>query len=293
MKVGYCCLYGLANAGKSTLLNAILGLKIEAVSPKAQTTRYNVQGIYTDDEAQIVFIDTPGLHKPHGKLGNILLEDAEDAKDSVDVLLYVVDASNRQIDENVIKKVNAFKGPVVLIYNKIDKVGFEEGQKRLEEYKKRLPQAETVEMSALNKVNVDQMISLIKTHLPEGDLLYPKDQLIDRPTRFVWAEMIREKCMLNLDEELPHAVHVEITHTEYDEKLQKQIIYADIIVEKDSEKAIVIGKQGKKLSLIRKHAEHSISNFMQEKVALELYVKVVEDWRNDPRKLKEYGYEDK
>lgn len=293
MKVGYCCLYGLANAGKSTLLNAILGMKVEAVSPKAQTTRFNVQGIYNDKDSQIVFIDTPGIHKPYGKLGNILLEDAEEAKDSVDVLLYVVDASNPTMDEKVIGKVKAFKNPVILVFNKIDKVPFDEGQERLSAYKKELPEAQSVEISALNKVNIDGLIDLIKTHLKEGEPYYPDDQLIDRPTRFVWAEMIREKCMLNLKEEVPHAIHVEVTHTEFNPKISKQVVYADIIVEKPSEKGIVIGKNGKMLSLIRKHAEHSISNFMQEPYALELYVKVDPDWRNNPSHLRQYGYSEK
>lgn len=293
MKVGYACLYGLANAGKSTLLNAILGLKIEAVSPKPQTTRYNVQGIYTDSDSQIIFIDTPGLHRPHGRLGSILLQEAEDARSNVDVLVYVVDGSYRRIDTETASKISKMNIPVIVVFNKIDKISLEEGMERLSEYSKILPNAEFIQMSALKKFGVDELLNAIKKHLEEGDLLYPEDQLIDRPTRFVWAEMIREKCMINTEKEIPHAVHVEITHVEDNPDLGKKVIFADIIVEKSSEKAIIIGRNGQKLSLIRKHAEHSISNFMQEKVALELYVKVVPDWRNNPAKLQEYGYKDR
>jgi GTP-binding protein Era len=292
MKTGFCCLYGLANAGKSTLLNALLGVKVEAVSPKPQTTRVNVQGIYNDADSQIVFIDTPGLHTPHGRLGVLLNQDAENARESVDVLIYVIDGSSHKISETLIDSLKTVKVPIIACFNKIDAVRLDEGQARLEEYKKRLPQAEFIEISALLKYGMEDLVKLIKSHLKEGTPYFPPDQLIDRPTQFVWAEMIREKCMVNLEKEVPHAIHVQITHVEDDEKTKRKIIYADIIVEKDSEKSIVIGKGGQMLSKIRHHAEHSISNFMMEKVTLELYVKVVPDWRNNLSKLKEYGYKD-
>ncbi len=290
MKVGFAALYGLANAGKSTLLNAILGLKIEAVSPKPQTTRVNVEGIYNDKEAQIVFIDTPGLHTPHGKLGALLLQDAQEAKESVDVIVFVTDGSSRKIPETVMYKLKDSKVPVICAFNKIDLVKLDEGQARLEEYKKMLPNAEYIQMSALNKFGIDDLIKAIKSHLKEGTPYFPEDQLIDRPTSFVWSEMIREKCMVNLEHEVPHAVHVAIVKSE--DSADKLTIWADIIVEKDSEKAIVIGKNGQMLSLIRHHAEHSITNFMQKKTELVLFVKVVEGWRDNPAKLKEYGYKE-
>lgn len=290
MKTGFCCLYGLANAGKSTLLNALLGVKVEAVSPKPQTTRFNVQGIYNDADSQIVFIDTPGLHTPHEKLGQILLQDASDALASVDVLVYVIDGSSAKISLRLLDDLQKVHLPIIAVFNKIDNVRLDEGQQRLMEYKKRLPQAEFIEISALKKYGIDDLVKLIKSHLKEGVPYYPMDQLIDRPTQFVWAEMIREKCMINLEKEVPHAIHVEVTHVEDDKKSHKKVIYADIIVEKDSEKAIVIGKNGQMLSLIRHHAEHSIQMFMQEPIALELYVRVVPDWRNNLAKLKEYGY---
>ncbi len=290
MKVGFCCLYGLANAGKSTLLNSILGMKIEATSSKPQTTRENFQGIYNDDDSQIVFIDTPGLHKPHKKLGSLLIKDAESAIQSVDVIIYVVDSSegvNYKIPENLAQSTI----PVIVAFNKIDLINLDDGQKRLEEYKSILPNAEFIEISAIKKFGIDELIAMVKNHMNEGTPYFPKDMITDHPTEFIYAEMIREKCMRLLDEEVPHAIHVEITNVESGENEQGIVISANIIVEKESEKAIVIGKSGKMISKIRHLAEHSISLFVMDDVALELYVKVVNDWRNDVRYLRKYGYE--
>ena len=288
MKVGFCCLYGLANAGKSTLLNSILGVKVQAVSNTAQTTRENIQGIYNDDDSQIVFIDTPGLHSPHKKLGELLLKDAYQAKENVDVLVYVVDSTSK-VNETLCAKLASYNAPIIIAFNKIDVCDLDKGQFHLDGYKKLLPQAEIVEMSALKKINVDQLINKVKSHLQEGEPYFPQDQLIDHPTRFVWSEMIREKCLNYLTQEVPHEIHVEIINTEENE--DGLTIFADIIVEKPSEKAIVIGKKGQMISKIRRHAEHSISIFMQEKCKLELYVKVEPNWRNLASKLKEYGYQ--
>jgi len=289
MKTGFCALYGLANAGKSTLINAILKVKVQAVSDKPQTTRENVQGIYNDDDSQIVFVDTPGLHVPHKKLGQILIRDAEQAKAGVDILIYVVDGTER-VNERLCDSLNKLKIPVIVAFNKIDDINIEEGQFKLRAYKQLMPNAEVLEISALKKYGIDDLIALIKTHLPEGVPYFPKDQLLDHPTEFVYAEMIREKCFRMLKQEVPHAIHVSITHQEIDEKTGHKVVYADIIVEKKSEKMIVIGHQGQMISKIRHLAQHSISIFNMEPVELELYVKVVEDWRDNARYLSEYGY---
>lgn len=289
MKIGFCALYGLANAGKSTLLNAILGIKVQAVSDKPQTTRENVQGIYNDDDSQIVFIDTPGLHNPHKKLGQLLIRDAEEAKAGVDILIYVVDGKER-VNESLCESISKVKIPVIVAFNKIDDVNLDNGQFKLNAYKKLLPNAEVVEISALKKFGIDQLIQLIKSHCEEGEPFFPTDQILDHPTEFVYSEMIREKCFRLLKQEVPHAIHVNIVHQEINPDNGKKVIYADIIVEKKSEKAIVIGHQGKMISKIRHLAQHSISIFNMEPVELELYVKVVEDWRDNPRYLSEYGY---
>ena len=290
MKVGFCALYGLANAGKSTLLNSILGVKVEATSSKPQTTRENIQGIYNDDDSQIVFIDTPGLHNPHKKLGSLLLKDASEAVQSVDVIIYVIDASLK-VNYELCSYLSEVNAKVIACFNKIDLINLEEGQEKLKKYKEVLKGADFVEISALKKFGIDTLINTIKKYLDEGIPYFPKDMLIDHPTEFVYAEMIREKCMRLLDQEVPHAIHVEIVQVESGENGEGIVISANIIVEKESEKAIVIGKGGKMISKIRHLAEHSISLFTMDDVALELYVKVVKDWRNDVRYLKKYGYE--
>ena len=290
MKVGFCALYGLANAGKSTLLNSILGVKVEATSSKPQTTRENIQGIYNDDDSQIVFIDTPGLHNPHKKLGSLLLKDASEAVQSVDVIIYVIDASLK-VNYELCSYLSEVNAKVIACFNKIDLINLEEGQEKLKKYKEVLKGADFVEISALKKFGIDTLINTIKKYLDEGIPYFPKDMLIDHPTEFVYAEMIREKCMRLLDQEVPHAIHVEIVQVESGENDEGIVISANRIVEKESEKAIVIGKGGKMISKIRHLAEHSISLFTMDDVALELYVKVVKDWRNDVRYLKKYGYE--
>ena len=290
MKVGFCALYGLANAGKSTLLNSILGVKVEATSSKPQTTRENIQGIYNDDDSQIVFIDTPGLHNPHKKLGSLLLKDASEAVQSVDVIIYVIDASLK-VNYELCSYLSEVNAKVIACFNKIDLINLEEGQEKLKKYKEVLKGADFVEISALKKFGIDTLINTIKKYLDEGVPYFSKDMLIDHPTEFVYAEMIREKCMRLLDQEVPHAIHVEIVQVESGENDEGIVISANIIVEKESEKAIVIGKGGKMISKIRHLAEHSISLFTMDDVALELYVKVVKDWRNDVRYLKKYGYE--
>ena len=290
MKVGFCALYGLANAGKSTLLNSILGVKVEATSSKPQTTRENIQGIYNDDDSQIVFIDTPGLHNPHKKLGSLLLKDASEAVQSVDVIIYVIDASLK-VNYELCSYLSEVNAKVIACFNKIDLINLEEGQEKLKKYKEVLKGADFVEISALKKFGIDTLINTIKKYLDEGIPYFPKDMLIDHPTEFVYAEMIREKCMRLLDQEVPHAIHVEIVQVESGENDEGIVISANIIVEKESEKAIVIGKGGKMISKIRHLSDHSISLFTMDDVALELYVKVVKDWRNDFRYLKKYGYE--
>lgn len=289
MKVGFVCLYGLTNAGKSTLLNSILGVKVEAVSDTKQTTRENIQGIYNDEDSQIIFIDTPGLHSPHKLLGQLLLKNANEARDGVDVLVYVVDSTSK-VNLTLADKLKDSKVPVIVAFNKIDICQIDKGLFHLDGYKKTLPNAEFIQMSALKKIGISDLINAIKKHLHEGVPFFPQDQLIDHPTRFVWSEMIREKCLNYLKQEVPHAIHVEIIKSEEDESGNLKI-YADIIVEKKSEKAIVIGKNGSMISKIRRHAEYSISKFMMNETKLELYVKVVENWRDSPSRLKQYGYQ--
>ena len=283
MLVGFCCLYGLANAGKSTILNAIVGAKIEAVSEKPQTTRENIRGIYNDRESQIVFVDTPGLHAPHKKLGQLMLQEAKEALNGVDVVIYVVDAA-KKVDVRTAGRLAEVPVPVIVAFNKIDTVTFEEGQRKLDAYRQILKNAVFVEMAAQRGVGVETLLTKVK-----GEPFFPTDMISDHSEEFIYAEIIREKCMRLTEQEVPHACHVEIRAVEAED--ETLIIRADIIVERESEKAIMIGRQGRMISKIRSYAEESLKGFCGRPVSLDLLVKVAVDWRDDPRYLRRFGYQ--
>ena len=287
-KVGYVCVYGRANAGKSTIINKCLGFKLLPVSSKPQTTRNNVQAIYNDDDSQIIFVDTPGVFKPHGKLGSILLRDAENAKEGVDLILYVIDASEVPNFELANKLANS-KIPVIIAFNKIDLVSLEIAQDRLRRYKEILKDCKVVELSAKDNFNIDSLINLMKSYLVEGEEQYPDSMVSDHPMEFMIAETIREKCMRLLDKELPHSIYVDIKDVEEDE--EEMNVYANIIVDKNSEKAIVIGKGGKKISEISRYSEQSLASYFGVKVRVDLLVKVIPDWRNSDKYLRKFGFE--
>ncbi|MFA6861565.1 MAG: GTPase Era [Bacilli bacterium] len=288
-KVGYVCVYGRANAGKSTIINKCLGFKLLPVSSKPQTTRDNVHAIYNDEDSQIIFVDTPGVFKPHGKLGSILLRDAESAKEGVDVILYVIDAFEAPNFE-LATKLKDSTIPVVVAFNKIDLIKADIGKERLARYQELLPKAKFIEVSALTGYNIPELLALLKTYLKEGNEEFPNGEVSDRPKEYIISEIIREKCMRLLSEEVPHSIYVDMK--EIQEEGDGMEVYADIIVEKDSEKAIVIGKQGKMISAISKYSEDSISAYFGKKVCVNLLVKTVPDWRNSDRYLKKFGYEE-
>lgn len=288
-KVGYVCVYGRANAGKSTIINKCLGFKLLPVSSKPQTTRDNVQAIYNDDDSQIVFVDTPGVFKPHGKLGSILLRDAESAKEGVDVILYVIDGFEAPNFE-LANKLKDSKIPVVIAFNKIDLIPADIGEERLNRYKTILPKAKALEISAKSGFGIEDLIKTLKSFLKEGEESYPNGEVSDHPKEFIISEIIREKCMRLLSEEVPHSIYIDMKALKEDEKGME--VYADIIVEKDSEKAIVIGKEGKMISEISRFSEESIGNYFGKRVYVNLMVKTIPDWRNSDRYLKKFGYEE-
>jgi len=288
-KVGFVCVYGRANAGKSTVINKILGFKLLPVSSKPQTTRDNVKAIYNDKDSQVIFVDTPGVFRPHGKLGSILLRDAESAKEGADVILYVIDASEVPNFE-LAEKLKDSETPVLVAFNKIDLVSPEIGEERLKRYQELLPKATFLRTSAKDGFGIDEILKDIKEKLPEGEDYYPEDIVSDRPKEFIISEIIREKCMRLLSAEVPHSIAIDVKTVE--ETKDGMEVYADLIVEKESEKAIVIGKRGSMISEISRYSEKSIGEYFQEPCFVKLLVKVVPDWRNNEKYLKKFGYDE-
>lgn len=287
-KVGFVTVYGRANAGKSTLINKILGFKLLPVSSKPQTTRDNVNAIYNDNESQIIFIDTPGVFKPHGKLGSILLRDSENAKEGVDAIVYVIDASE-PVNLELANKLKDSDVEVVICFNKIDLISLKTGEERLKKYTELLPKSKVIRMSLKDNFGMNELLSYLKEILPEGEEIYPSDIVSDRPKEYIISEMIREKCMRLLNDELPHSIYIDIKSVTEDDEIE---VYCDLIVEKESERAIVIGKQGKMISEIRRYSEQSIKNYFSKPAHVNILVKAIKDWRNQDKYLKKFGYEE-
>lgn len=292
-KSGFATLIGRPNVGKSTLMNHLIGQKIAITSNKPQTTRNRIQTVYTSGEGQIVFVDTPGIHKAKNKLGNYMVNAAKSTLKEVDVILWLVEPSNfigageRHIIEQL-KKVNI---PVILVINKIDTVEKDAVFGFIDTYRKEMEFAEIVPVSALKNINTDELISCIMKYLPYGPAFYDEDTVTDQPERQIVAEMIREKALRCLEEEIPHGIAVTIEQM----KKRKDImdIEATIICEKDSHKGIIIGKQGSMLKKIGSGARHDIENMLESKVNLQLWVKVKKDWRDSDFLLKNFGYNQK
>ena len=292
-KSGFATLIGRPNVGKSTLMNRLIGQKIAITSNKPQTTRNRIQTVYTSEEGQIVFLDTPGIHKAKNKLGNYMVNVAERTLREVDVILWLVEpstfigAGERHIIEQL-KKVNT---PVILVINKTDTVKKDEILLFIDTYRKELDFAEIVPVSALKGYNTDTLISCIMKYLPYGIPFYDEDTITDQPERQIVAEMIREKALRSLDEEIPHGVAVAIESMKYRGNIVD--IEATIICEKDSHKGIIIGKQGAMLKKIGSQARRDIENLLECKVNLQLWVKVKKDWRDSDFLLKNFGYNPK
>lgn len=290
-KSGFVSIIGRPNVGKSTLLNNFLGMKLAIVSPRAQTTRNRIQGIYTTETEQIIFIDTPGIHKPKNELGNVMNEFAYSALDGTDLILMLVDASCEigDGDKYIIDQLAKVKIPVILVLNKVDLV---EDQvvlmNNINSYKDAYNFAGGITLSATEGFNIDKLKDMIVERLEVGPMYYPEDQVLDLPERFVVAEIIREKVLLKTKEEIPHSVAVTIES--FKEKSKMIEINATIIVERSSQKMIVIGKGGQMIKSIGTDARRDIVKFLNQKVYLELFVKVEENWRNNKKYLKEFGY---
>jgi len=290
LKAGFVTLIGRPNVGKSTLMNHLIGQKIAITSNKPQTTRNRIQTVYTGEEGQIVFLDTPGIHKAKNKLGDYMVHVAENTLKEVDAILWLVEpstfigAGERHIIE-VLQKVNT---PVILVINKIDTVKKEEIAECIDKYRTELDFAEVVPVSALRSRNTEELLKCIFKYMPYGEPFYDEDTITDQPERQIVAEMIREKALRCLDEEIPHGIAVAIDQMKYGKNIVN--IDATIICERDSHKGIIIGKQGSMLKKIGSQARYDIENLLESKVNLQLWVKVKKDWRDSDFLLKNFGY---
>ena len=290
-KSGFVAIVGRPNVGKSTFMNYVLGQKIAIMSDKAQTTRNKIQGVYTNQDCQIVFLDTPGIHKPKHELGNFMVESAYSALKEVDAVLFMVNAAEKRGpgDDFIIEKLKKIKTPVFLVLNKIDLISPDELLDRVESYQETIPFAEIIPISVLQGNNVQELMTTLTNHLPEGPQYYPSDQITDHPEYFVVSELIREKILHLTKEEIPHSVAVTVDKMQKDE-YDKVHVYANIIVERPTQKGIIIGKGGKLLKEIGVRARKDIEQLLGNKVYLELWVKVEKDWRKKKSHLQDFGY---
>ena len=293
MKTGFISLIGRPNAGKSTLINQILDRKIAITSAKPQTTRTRITGIFTTSDAQMVFIDTPGIHKPKDRLNQYMVEAARSTIYEGDVIFYVVDASvsfgpGEQFILDCLKDLDV---PVFLLLNKIDMMTPEEIMRTIVKWQARREFAEIFPLSAERGDNVDRLLETVKGYLIEGPSFYPEDAVTDQPERIVMSELIREKILRLTEEEVPHSVAVVIEHMERDESDDKLIVHAAIYTERQSQKAIIIGKQGQLIKRIGTQARRDIEELLGEKIYLKLWVRVKENWRNREGALHDFGYD--
>ncbi len=290
MKSGFIAIVGRPNVGKSTLLNAILGEKIAIVSDKPQTTRNTIRGIYTKDDLQMVFLDTPGIHKPRNKLGDYMVNAATNTFNDTEAIVFIVDdrLSKGPGDKYIVDILKDVKTPKILVINKIDKMTPDEYKAIYDEYEELGLFKEIIGISAKENHNVDTLIGTLEGLLPEGPFFFPEDMVTDHPERFIVSEIIREKMLMYLNDELPHGVAVEIEQFEDEGTLVK--IGAVIYCEKKSHKGMIIGKQGRKLKGIGKSARQDIESLLGVKVFLQLWVKVKENWRDSDIMLSNFGY---
>ncbi|MBS4194719.1 GTPase Era [Lederbergia citri] len=293
-KSGFISIIGRPNVGKSTFLNHVIGQKISIMSDKPQTTRNKVQGVLTSNDSQMIFIDTPGIHKPKHKLGDFMMKIAINTLKEVDLILCMINADEGfgRGDEFIIEKLKDVRTPVFLVINKIDLVQPDTLLSIIDQYNELYEFKEVVPISALEGNNIDRLLMQIKHYLPEGPQYYPEDQITDHPERFIVSELIREKALHLTREEVPHSIAVLIDKMERKDNQDIIHIMATIIVERDSQKGIVIGKQGKMLKEIGQRARVDIENLLGSKVFLELWVKVQKDWRNKAFHLRDYGFKE-
>ncbi|NLP58546.1 GTPase Era [Lutibacter sp. B1] len=290
-KAGFVNIIGNPNVGKSTLMNAFVGERLSIITSKAQTTRHRILGIVNGDDFQIIFSDTPGIIKPAYELQASMMDFVKSAFEDADVLIYMVEIGEKELkDETFFNKIKHSDIPVLLLINKIDKSSQEEVEEKLLYWKEKVPNAEVFLISALENFNVQGVFDRIIEILPESPAFYPKDQLTDKPERFFVNEAIREKILLNYKKEIPYAVEVDTE--EFFESDTIIRIRSIIMVERETQKGIIIGHKGEALKRVGMEARKDLQKFFDKKIHLELYVKVNKNWRNDKRQLRRFGYND-
>ena len=291
-KSGFVSVIGRSNVGKSTLLNRVLGEKLTIISDKPQTTRNKIQLIYTDENMQAIFLDTPGIQTPKNKLGDYMLKVSMSTLNEVDVITYIVDTTEEigKLDSEIIEKLRLVNTKIILLFNKIDKIASDKVNELVEMYTKVGIFEQIIPISALNGDNIEGYLTSLRNTLPDGPMYYDKDSVTDQPIRQIVQELIREKALINLSDELPHGIA--ITIEKFKEKQDKNLIDIDatIIVEKKSHKGMVIGKKGSMIKKIGTDARIDIEQLLDTKVNLKLWVKIDEEWRNKDSRLRYLGY---
>ena len=291
-KSGFVSIIGRPNVGKSTLLNHVMGQKIAIMSDKAQTTRNKIQGIYTTENEQIVFIDTPGIHKPHNALGDYMVESAYSTLREVDTVLFMVpaDEARGKGDNMIIERLKKANVPVILVVNKIDKVHPDQLLAQIDDFRTQMDFKEVVPISALEGNNTEKLLEILKSNLVEGFKYFPDDMITDHPERFLVGEMIREKVLILTREEVPHSIAVTVDSMKRDEDTGKIHIMATIYVERKSQKGIILGKGGDMIRKVGKMARRDIEVMLGDKVYLETWVKIKANWRDKKIDIQSMGY---
>ena len=288
-KSGFVNIIGNPNVGKSTLMNALVGEKLSIITSKAQTTRHRILGIVNHDDYQIVFSDTPGIIKPAYELQSSMMDFVKSALDDADILIYMVEVGEKELkNEGFFQKIINSEIPVILLLNKIDTSSQEAVEEKVEFWKEKVPNALVFVISALEKFNVDSLFDKIIELLPEAPPYYPKDQLTDKPERFFVNEKIREKILIHYKKEIPYAVEVETEEFKEEDTIVR--IRSVIMVERETQKGIIIGHKGTAIKRVGAEARKDLEKFFEKKVFIELYVKVNKNWRSDKNQLKRFGY---
>lgn len=289
-KSGFVNIIGHPNVGKSTLMNVLMGEKLSIITPKAQTTRHRILGIVNGDDYQIVYSDTPGIVRPHYKLHESMMKFVHTALQDADVFIYMTEVGENSFDEEVIGKINASGKPLLFIINKVDTISPAEVEEKLKFWKEKFTDAVILPISAKLNFNIDKITEEVLRLLPENDPYFPKDdELSDRPLRFFVSEMIREKIFMLYQQEIPYSAEVVVDS--YKEKPGIVVISATIFVERETQKAIILGHKGESIKKLGTQARKDIEAFIDQKVFLELSLKVSSDWREDANQLKRFGYE--